>query len=110
MGNVHKVVEITDRVRIETCRDIIRAYRLRNDCKASYELYGISHGSGKIKVVNFGHAPTAADFAPIKSKAQLGQFVALTDIVVEYREAWGKKTEQVIAYESAFAALERAKQ
>lgn len=107
MPNMIKVLTITDAERIDTARDVINTQRLKSGARAGYELYGISHGNNRLKVVRVEFAPTASDFAPMRAKHRIKYYLGVFDMVVEYREAWGKTTEKVIAYESAHEANSR---
>lgn len=107
MANIIKPITITEAERIDTARSVIITQRLKSLQRAGYELYGISYGENRLKVSRLEYAPTAADFAPMRAKHRIKYYLGMFDMVVEYREAWGKTTEKVIAYESEFEANSR---
>lgn len=107
MTRLIKPVTITEPVRIDTARSIVVTERLKSGTWCSYELYGISHSNNKLKVSRLEYACTSADFAPMRSKSRIKYYLGVFDMVVEYREAWGKSAEKVIVYESEFEAKSR---
>jgi hypothetical protein len=105
------IIKITEPERLQAVKDIIIEHRAKADSRASYELYGIDYGSGRIRVDCICHAPTSADFGPMVTKKRIAYFIDLHCMVVEFRGAWKSDAEgKVVAYESAHqAAINAAK-
>ena len=95
---------ITQAVRVQTAKDVILEHRQKAGARASYELYGLNYSDNRLKVVRVEHAPTSADFAPMRSKSRVTYYLGIYDMVVEFRGAWKSDEEaNVVAYENANA-------
>jgi hypothetical protein len=95
------IIKISEPERLETAKDIILEHRAKAVRRASYELYGIDYGSGRLRVTLLSHAPTSADFGPMIAKKQIAAYADKHNMVVEFRGAWKSDTEgKVVAYES----------
>ena len=95
------IIKISEPERLETAKDIIVQHRAKAGARASYELYGLDYGSGKVVVTRIDHAPTSADFAPMIAKKRIAVLIDRHNMVVEFRGAWKSDTEgKVVAYES----------
>ncbi len=105
------IIKISEPERLETAKDIIVEHRAKAGARASYELYGLDYGSGKVVVTRIDHAPTSADFAPMIAKKRIAALIDRHNMVVEFRGAWKSDSEgKVVAYESAHqAAINAAK-
>ena len=95
------IITITEADRLDCVKEIIIEHRAKTGVRASYGLYGIDYGKGRLCVTRLDHAPTAADFAPMIAKKRIAQHVDRYNMVVEFRSAWKSETEgKVVAYES----------
>jgi hypothetical protein len=95
------IIKISEPERLQTANDILVEHRAKAGSRASYELYGIDYGSGKVRVTRLDHAPTSADFAPMIAKKRIAALVDRHNMVVEFRGAWKSDTQgKVVAYES----------
>ena len=95
------IITIRESERLETVKDIILEHRAKAGARASYELYGLDYGSGKVRVTRIDHAPTSADFAPLIAKKRIASLVDRHSMIVEFRGAWKSDTAgKVVAYES----------
>lgn len=96
-----KVITITDAERVQTAKDLIIEKRRTSDTRASYELWGIEYGSGRVRLTRIDHAPTSGDFAPKIIKCRIRELVLKHKMVVEFRGAWkSDDVAKVTAYES----------
>lgn len=86
------MIKISEPERLQTAKDIIVEHRAKAGAKASYELYTINYGSGKVRVTRLDHAPTSADFAPLIAKKRIASLVDRHNMVVEFRGAWKSDT------------------
>ena len=50
------IIKISEPERIQTAKDIIIEHRAKAGARASYELYAIDYGSGKVRVTQIGRA------------------------------------------------------
>ena len=99
------IIKISEPERLETAKDIIVEHRAKAGARASYELYGIDYGSGKVVVTRIDHAPTSADFAPMIAKKRIAALIDSHNMVVEFRSAWKSDDQaKVVAYESQHQA------
>lgn len=99
------IINIKDAERLQTAKDLIIEHRAKAGAKASYELYAIDYGSGRVRVTRIDHAPTSGDFSSMIAKKRIAQLIDAHNMVVEFRGAW--KTDdvaKVVAYESAHQA------
>ena len=97
-----KLLTITEADRLQTAKDIIIEHRKSAGARASYELYGIDYGTGRVRITRIDHAPTSGDFAPLIGKVRIRELVLKHTMVVEFRGAWKSDDEaKVTAYESA---------
>lgn len=97
----HKVVSITDPVRLQAAKDILIERRAKAKVSASYELYGFLF-NGKTVIDRVDHAPTSGDFAPLIGKKRIASLFTAYDMVVEFRSAWKTDAEaKVVAWEAA---------
>jgi hypothetical protein len=95
------IIKISEPERLKTAKDIIVEHRAKAGARASYELYGIDYGTGKVVVTRIDHAPTSADFAPMIAKKRIASLVDRHSMVVEFRGAWKSDTQgKIVAYES----------
>ena len=95
------IIKISEPERLQTAKDIIVEHRAKAGARASYELYGLDYGSGKVVVTRIDHAPTSADFAPMIAKKRIAALVDRHNMVVEFRGAWKSDTlGKVVCYES----------
>jgi len=95
------IIKISEPERLQTAKDIIVEHRAKAGARASYELYGLDYGSGKVRVTRLDHAPTSADFAPMIAKKRIAALIDRHNMVVEFRGAWKSDTEgKVVCYES----------
>lgn len=95
------ILKVTKPDRLETAKSIILEHRAKAGSRASYELFGIEYGNGRLRVTRIDHAPTSADFAPKVVKKRLATLVDRFSMVVEFRGAWkSDDAGKVIAYES----------
>ncbi len=95
------IIKISEPERLETAKDIIVEHRAKAGTRASYELYGLDYGSGKVVVTRIDHAPTSADFAPMIAKKRIAALIDSHNMVVEFRGAWKSDTQgKVVCYES----------
>ena len=99
------IIKISEPERLQTAKDIIVEHRAKAGARASYELYGLDYGSGKVRVTRIDHAPTSADFAPMIAKKRIAALIDSHNMVVEFRGAWKSDTEgKVVCYESQHQA------
>jgi hypothetical protein len=99
------IIKISKPDRLETVKDIILEHRAKAGNRASYELYGIDYGSGRVRLTLVGHAPTSGDFSPLIAKKRLAALTDRHNMVAEFRGAWKSDTEgKVVAYESEHQA------
>lgn len=105
------LIKIKDSERLQTAKDLIIEHRAKSGVKASYELFAINYGSGKVRVTRIDHAPTSGDFAGMIGKKRISWLADNNNMVVEFRGAWKSDDEaKVVAYESAHqAAINAAK-
>ena len=105
------IIKISEPERLETAKDIVVEHRAKAGARASYELYGIDYGSGKVIVTRIDHAPTSADFSACINKKRIAVLIDRHNMVVEFRGAWKSDTQgKVVAYESQHqAAINAAK-
>jgi hypothetical protein len=105
------IIKISEPERLETAKDIVVEHRAKAGSRASYELYGIDYGTGKVVVTRIDHAPTSADFGACINKKRIAVLIERHNMVVEFRGAWKSETEgKVVAYESEHqAAINAAK-
>jgi hypothetical protein len=105
------IIKISEPDRLKTVKDIILEHRAKAGSRASYELYGIDYGSGRVRLTLAGHAPTSGDFSPLIAKKRLAALADRHNMVAEFRGAWKSDTEgKVVAYESEHqAAINAAK-
>jgi hypothetical protein len=105
------IIKISEPERLETAKDILVEHRAKAGSRASYELYAIDYGSGKVVVTRIDHAPTSADFSACINKKRIAVLIERHNMVVEFRGAWKSETEgKVVAYESEHqAAINAAK-
>ncbi len=105
------IIKISEPERLQTAKDIIVEHRAKAGARASYELYGLDYGSGRVRVTRIDHAPTSADFGPMIAKKRIAILIDRHNMVVEFRGAWKSDTEgKVVAYESEHqAAINAAK-
>jgi len=95
------IIKISEPERLQTAKDIIVEHRAKAGARASYELYGLDYGSGKVRVTRIDHAPTSADFAPMIAKKRIAALIDSHNMVVEFRGAWKSDTQgKVVCYES----------
>lgn len=95
------IINIRESERLQTAKDIILEHRAKAGSRASYELYGIDYGSGRLRVTLISHAPTSADFSPMIAKKRIAALIDRHNMVVEFRGAWKSDIEgKVVAYES----------
>jgi len=99
------IIKISEPERIQTAKDIIIEHRAKAGARASYELYAIDYGSGKVRVTRIDHAPTSADFARCINKKRIAVLIDSHNMVVEFRNAWKSDDQaKVVAYESQYQA------
>jgi hypothetical protein len=99
------IIKISEPERIQTAKDIIIEHRAKAGARASYELYAIDYGSGKVRVTRIDHAPTSADFARCINKKRIAVLIDRHNMVVEFRSAWKSDDQaKVVAYESQYQA------
>jgi hypothetical protein len=99
------MIKISEPERIQTAKDIIIEHRAKAGARASYELYAINYGSGKVRVTRIDHAPTSGDFAPMVTKSRIAWLTDNNNMVVEFRGAWKTDDQaKVVAYESQHQA------
>jgi hypothetical protein len=105
------IIKISEPERLQTAKDILVEHRAKAGSRASYELYAIDYGSGKVIVTRIDHAPTSADFGPCINKKRIAVLIDRHNMVVEFRGAWKSDTQgKVVAYESEHqAAINAAK-
>jgi hypothetical protein len=95
------IIKISEPERLQTAKDIIVEYRAKAGSRATYELYGIDYGSGRVRVTRIDHAPTSADFSACINKRRIAVLIDSHNMVVEFRGAWKSDTEgKIVAYES----------
>lgn len=103
------IINITEAERLDTAKDMILEHRAKAGARASYELYGIDYGKGRLRITRIDHAPTSGDFAPLIGKKRIAELVKAHPMVVEFRSAWKTDAEaKVVAYESPEQAAENA--
>lgn len=99
------IIKISEPERIQTAKDIIIEHRAKAGARASYELYAIDYGSGKVRVTRIDHAPTSADFARCINNKRIAVLIDSHNMVVEFRNAWKSDDQaKVVAYESQYQA------
>jgi hypothetical protein len=105
------IIKISEPERLQTAKDIVVEHRAKTGARASYELYGLDYGTGKVRVTRLDHAPTSGDFSPMIAKKRIAAFIERHNMVVEFRGAWKSDTQgKVVAYESEHqAAINAAK-
>lgn len=95
------IIKINEPERLQTAKDIIIEHRAKAGARASYELYTINYGSGKVRVTRIDSAPTSGDFAPMATKKRIAWLTDHNNMVVEFRGAWKSDDQaKVVAYES----------
>lgn len=95
------MIKISETERLQTAKDIIIEHRVKESRRASYELYTINYGSGKVRVTRIDGAPTSGDFAPMVTKKRIAWLTDHNSMVVEFRGAWKSDDEaKVVCYES----------
>jgi hypothetical protein len=105
------IIKISEPERLQTAKDIVVEHRAKAGARASYELYGLDYGTGKVRVTRLDHAPTSGDFSPMIAKKRIATFIERHNMVVEFRGAWKSDVQgKVVAYESEHqAAINAAK-